>query len=122
MQYFVWHKDQKAVCHCLAAVLNLATDFNQDASSYSHSLSMVSPNLGNPYFRDFLQIMAFIMMKSWMKIQSCSIAIALPKLLGSYECQAYMAYLGALNDGGAIDQSDTSKIPVQQGVRRSALG
>ena len=24
MQCFVWHKDQKAVCHCLAAMLNLA--------------------------------------------------------------------------------------------------
>ena len=33
MQCFVWHKDQKAVCHCQAAVLNLANDSNQDASS-----------------------------------------------------------------------------------------
>ena len=33
MQCFVWHKDQKAVCHCLAAILNLADDSNQDASS-----------------------------------------------------------------------------------------
>ena len=24
MQCFVWHKDQKAVCHCLAAILSLA--------------------------------------------------------------------------------------------------
>ena len=30
---FVWHKDQRAVCHCLAAILNLADDSNQDASS-----------------------------------------------------------------------------------------
>ena len=29
----VWHKDQKAVCHCLAASLNLADDSNQEASS-----------------------------------------------------------------------------------------
>ena len=34
MRCFVWHKDQKAVCHCLAAILNLADDTNQDASSY----------------------------------------------------------------------------------------
>ena len=50
MQCFVWHKDQKrnslipgsqlgchkgqkAVCHCLAAILNLADDSDQDASS-----------------------------------------------------------------------------------------
>ena len=36
MQWCVWHKDQKAVCHCLAAILNLADDSkqdNQDASS-----------------------------------------------------------------------------------------
>ena len=33
MQSFVWHKDQKAVCHCLAAILNVADDFNKDASS-----------------------------------------------------------------------------------------
>ena len=33
MQCFVWHKDQKAVCHCLAAILNLADDSNPDASS-----------------------------------------------------------------------------------------
>ena len=32
-QCFVWDKDQKAVCHCLAAILNLANDSNQDASS-----------------------------------------------------------------------------------------
>ena len=25
----VWHKDQKAVCHCLAAILNLANASNQ---------------------------------------------------------------------------------------------
>ena len=28
-----WHKDQKAVCHCLAAILNLCEDSNQDAAS-----------------------------------------------------------------------------------------
>ena len=33
MQCFVWHKDQKAVCHCLAAILNMANDSNKDASS-----------------------------------------------------------------------------------------
>ena len=33
MQCFVWHKDQKAVCHCLAAILNLDDDSNQDTSS-----------------------------------------------------------------------------------------
>ena len=33
MQCFVWHKDQKAVCHCLAAILNLADDSNKDVSS-----------------------------------------------------------------------------------------
>ena len=26
-------KDQKAVCHCLAAILNVADDSNKDASS-----------------------------------------------------------------------------------------
>ena len=31
MQCLVWHKDQKAVYHCLAAILNLADDSNQDA-------------------------------------------------------------------------------------------
>ena len=30
MQVFVWHKDQKAVCHCVAAVLHLD---NENASS-----------------------------------------------------------------------------------------
>ena len=33
MQCFGWHKNQKAVCHCLAAILNLADDSNKDASS-----------------------------------------------------------------------------------------
>ena len=33
LQCFMWHKDTKAVCHCLAAVLNLADDSNQDESS-----------------------------------------------------------------------------------------
>ena len=33
MQCFVWHKDQKAVCHCLEAILNVADDSNKDASS-----------------------------------------------------------------------------------------
>ena len=36
MQCFMWQKDQKAVCHCLAAILNLAylaDDSNQDAST-----------------------------------------------------------------------------------------
>ena len=33
MQCFVWHKDQTAVCHCLAAILNVADDSNKDASS-----------------------------------------------------------------------------------------
>ena len=33
MQCFVWHKDQKAVCHCLTAILHLADDSHQDASS-----------------------------------------------------------------------------------------
>ena len=32
MQCFAWQKDQKAVCHCLAAIPNLADDSNQDAS------------------------------------------------------------------------------------------
>ena len=32
MQCFVWHKDQRAVCHCLAAIHNLADDSNEDAS------------------------------------------------------------------------------------------
>ena len=32
IQYFVWHKDQKAVSHCLAAILNLANDSTQDES------------------------------------------------------------------------------------------
>ena len=33
MQYFVWHKDQKVVCHCRAAEFHSANDFNQVASS-----------------------------------------------------------------------------------------
>ena len=37
MQCFVWHKDQKAVCHCLAAILNVADDSNKDASSYANA-------------------------------------------------------------------------------------
>ena len=37
MQCFVWHKDQKAVCHCLTAILNLADDSNQDASSKANA-------------------------------------------------------------------------------------
>ena len=28
MQSFVWHKDQKAVCHCLAVMLNLTDEAN----------------------------------------------------------------------------------------------
>ena len=32
MQCFVWHKDQRAVCHYSTAILNLADDSNQDAS------------------------------------------------------------------------------------------
>ena len=39
MQCFVWHKDQKAVCHCLAAILNLA-GLHRSASAL---LSMASP-------------------------------------------------------------------------------
>ena len=31
MQSFVWHKDQKALCHCLAATCKLADNSNQDA-------------------------------------------------------------------------------------------
>ena len=37
MQCFVWHKDQKAVCHCLAAILNVADDSNKDASSQANA-------------------------------------------------------------------------------------
>ena len=33
MQRFEWHKDQEAVCHWLAAILNLTDHSNQDASS-----------------------------------------------------------------------------------------
>ena len=33
IQCFVWHKDQRVVCHCLAAILNLADDSDQDLSS-----------------------------------------------------------------------------------------
>ena len=29
MQCSVWHKDQQAVCHCLATILNLADDSDQ---------------------------------------------------------------------------------------------
>ena len=32
MRCCVWHQDQKAVCHCLAAILNLASDSDQDAT------------------------------------------------------------------------------------------
>ena len=39
MQCFVWHKDQKAVCHCLAAIaISLAADdSNKDASSKANA-------------------------------------------------------------------------------------
>ena len=33
MQCFVWHMDQNAFCHCLAAIPNLADDSNKDPSS-----------------------------------------------------------------------------------------
>ena len=33
VQGFLWHKDQKTDCHCIAAILNLANDYNQHASS-----------------------------------------------------------------------------------------
>ena len=33
MQSFMWHRNQKAVCHCLAAILNLADDSSMDTSS-----------------------------------------------------------------------------------------
>ena len=33
MQCFMWNKDQKAVCHCLATILDLADDTKGDASS-----------------------------------------------------------------------------------------
>ena len=33
MQRLVWHKDQKAVCHCLIAILNEAKVQNKDTSS-----------------------------------------------------------------------------------------
>ena len=32
MQCFLWHEDQKAGCHCLAANRNLANDSDQDES------------------------------------------------------------------------------------------
>ena len=33
MQSFMWHRNQKAVCHCLAAILTLADDSSMDVSS-----------------------------------------------------------------------------------------
>ena len=33
MRLFVWHRDQKAVSHCLAAILNRAQNVNTDSSS-----------------------------------------------------------------------------------------
>ena len=33
MQSFMWHQNQKAVCHCLAAILTLADDSSMDVSS-----------------------------------------------------------------------------------------
>ena len=45
MQCFVWHKDQKAVCHCLTAILNLADDSNQDAPSWLKGLVNFSLSL-----------------------------------------------------------------------------
>ena len=33
MQSFLWHRNQKAVCHCLAAILTLADDSSMDVSS-----------------------------------------------------------------------------------------
>ena len=37
MGVFMWQKDQKTVCHCLAAILNLASDSTQDASSLANA-------------------------------------------------------------------------------------
>ena len=39
MQRFVWHKDQKPVCHCLAAILSMANNSNQDASWLNEPVS-----------------------------------------------------------------------------------
>ena len=33
MRLFVWHRDQKAVSHCLTAILNRAQNVNTDSSS-----------------------------------------------------------------------------------------
>ena len=33
MRLFFWHTDQKAVCRCLTAILDLADDSNSDMSS-----------------------------------------------------------------------------------------
>ena len=37
MQFLVWHKNQKAACYCLAAILNLANGSNQDTSSQANA-------------------------------------------------------------------------------------
>ena len=33
MQSFMWHRNQKAVCHCLAAILTLTDKSSMDVSS-----------------------------------------------------------------------------------------
>ena len=33
MQLLMWHRNQKAVCHCIAAILTLADDSSMDVSS-----------------------------------------------------------------------------------------
>ena len=38
MQCFVWHKDQKAVCQCLAAILNLAVEVQPDELQLSFQM------------------------------------------------------------------------------------
>ena len=43
MQLFMWHWNQKAVCHCLAAILTLADDSSRE-SHYVHSASLAYEN------------------------------------------------------------------------------
>ena len=45
MQWFVWHKDQKAVCQCLTAVLNLANPTKTSPHTFLTALALVPSGL-----------------------------------------------------------------------------
>ena len=59
MQYFLWHKDQRAVCHCLAASLNLADDSNQGRRPHELMLAEWTGEFLSPYLNNFQQTEQF---------------------------------------------------------------